>query len=663
MLKKLLKRQPVISKPTDVTQDVRIDKDLNWLFGSNVDPRSIFTKLNVIGRGGFGTVARIVHRPSMRVLAGKLINQNLLNEDTRKDVEHEIKLMKEVDSPYTVHYYGCVPYENTLMILMEYCDGGSLRDLLDKREQVLSEDQISIIMRDLLKGLQLIHTRYRIVHRDIKAANILLTMNGEVRIADFGVSRRFESSGTCHTKTIVGTPYWMAPEVITGNNYSYSADIWSMGITAIELAEGSPPYVEYSPTKAMVEIAVNGFPGYRFPELHSIEFCDFVSNCLKKNPDDRMSIEKFLEHPFIKRAERLSRDAVLASMIKSSNNIKRSSQIFDDDDEMLFGISEKDNEVQYDKGYLSSNLMSSSNMSSFESPSMPLIYESDFNTSNTSNQKNHENESGFYIESSSSEKDSRNSKGKKQLISLNFNSFESAASYLNESEAYLSNKAQKNKMNSSEQIEQGEEQYCSLASGTPFIDINSAGSFMSDSNFNSIPRLNSIVEKDSTSSNGQEFNNLNQKKKKTVVFNPLNIVPKNIQSNRTMKPKLISDQVFVKVSRIMSLKIPFIPLKYGTNQDADVKTLYKTRKEYIDINAMKKGPVFDSNGQINIHSALRKKNTSIYFSFFIIVFVLYLFGIEGFSVLVCSGFILNIIIFYLRKQREISKNKNTKNKN
>ena len=210
MLKKLFHGGTKITDPIEFTHQIHIDKDLNWSFDESLDPKTVFIKLKVIGKGGFGTVSQIAHIPSMTILAGKLINSNLVNESSKLELEHEIQLMREVDSPYTVRYYGSVAYEGTLMILMEYCDKGSLRDILDKREQVLSEDQISLVMHDLLMGLNLIHKKHRIVHRDIKAANLLLTSKGDIKIADFGVSRRFEASGTCHTMSMVGTPYWLS---------------------------------------------------------------------------------------------------------------------------------------------------------------------------------------------------------------------------------------------------------------------------------------------------------------------------------------------------------------------------------------------------------------------------------------------------------------------
>lgn len=337
MFKKLFRKKKdnegdsSISAPMEVVHAVHIDKEMNWTFDQSIDPKTIFTKLKVIGKGGFGTVWQIIHRPSMKILAGKLINQTLVQDDNSKEeIQHEIELMREVDSPYTVRYYGCVNFEGSLMILMEYIDRGSLRDILDYREQVLSEDQISCVMSDLLNGLKKIHNDFHILHRDIKAANLLLNSEGRMKLADFGVSRQFEGGGSSQTMTIVGTPYWMAPEVISGIAYSYPADVWSVGITAVELAEGAPPYVEYSPTKAMVEIATKGFPGYRFPQMHSPEFTDFVSHCVVFNQKERWSVERLLEHPFIKRSKGYSRDTVMTDLIKegaANLGISSSSQL------------------------------------------------------------------------------------------------------------------------------------------------------------------------------------------------------------------------------------------------------------------------------------------------------------------------------------------------
>ena len=305
------------SLPKSVSHTLHVGRDLKWTFDPNVDPKTIFTTIKVIGKGGFGTVSQIIHRPSFKVLAAKQINEALLNDSTKQAVEDEINLMRQVETPYTVQYYGSVTIDNTVNILMEFCDRGSLRDILNTRQIVFSEDQIAVIMHDLLSGLKMIHNNYRIIHRDIKAANILINSKSQLKIVDFGVSCQFDPGSSVST-TIVGTPYWMAPEVIEGTEYSFPADIWAVGITAVELAEGAPPYIELTPTKAMIEITLHGFPGYRFPAMHSPEFRDFVSKCVAFEPEKRASIDELLEHPFLKACEFLNKVAILQDVVDLS---------------------------------------------------------------------------------------------------------------------------------------------------------------------------------------------------------------------------------------------------------------------------------------------------------------------------------------------------------
>jgi hypothetical protein len=203
------------------------------------------------------------------------------------------------------------------MILMELADRGSFRDLLDERKAPLSEDQISLITRDVLLGLEMLHSKYQSVHGDIKAANLLFSSSGSVKMSDFGVARRFDA-GAVATMTVVGTPYWMAPEVITGPSYSYPADIWSLGITVVEMAEGSAPYLEMQPRRAMIEITKRGFPGWRFPTFHSPDICDFVDRCVRRNPAARPSASELLAHPFIKRGEGIDRKQVMDELLNKA---------------------------------------------------------------------------------------------------------------------------------------------------------------------------------------------------------------------------------------------------------------------------------------------------------------------------------------------------------
>lgn len=302
-----------ISQPTEVQHLLHIDKNLNWTFDDSVNAHEVFVEDKQIGEGGFGKVITLIYKPSGTIFAGKMISSKALDRSSREALKHEIDLMRQIVTPFTVQYYGSVNFNDTLTILMEYCDRGSLRDIMDNKRKSLTEPQISVVLHDALLGLLMLHEKYHIVHRDIKAGNILLNSRGQIRIADFGVSRQFDVEKTMQTCSIVGTPYWMAPEVINGMKYSYPADVWSIGATAIELAEGAPPYCEFPTMRALVEIATKGFPGFRAGNKLSKDFQDFVKQCMKYEPHERATINQLLEHPFIKRSEKYDRDLIFES--------------------------------------------------------------------------------------------------------------------------------------------------------------------------------------------------------------------------------------------------------------------------------------------------------------------------------------------------------------
>ena len=663
MLKKLFHGGTKITDPIEFTHQIHIDKDLNWSFDESLDPKTVFIKLKVIGKGGFGTVSQIAHIPSMTILAGKLINSNLVNESSKLELEHEIQLMREVDSPYTVRYYGSVAYEGTLMILMEYCDKGSLRDILDKREQVLSEDQISLVMHDLLMGLNLIHKKHRIVHRDIKAANLLLTSKGDIKIADFGVSRRFEASGTCHTMSMVGTPYWMAPEVISGISYSFPADIWSVGVTAIELAEGSPPYVEFAPTKAMIEIAVKGFPGYRFPTMHSPEFCDFVSHCLETNPNNRWTIDELLEHQFIKRAERLNRMEVLADLLDDfscDSDRKLSSNDQSDMDSISFGESSNDNNYISDGLSSARNITISDNYASFEGTAMMMSRRfnsslsinspfeqginrggNDFDTSNVNfvSDSSDLRSGNNYI---SFRENSINSFSTQQSAMDSFN-MGSNSPFLQDNNNVDSFMLENNSNFMSNDDDDDEISFKSLPmdsfnmnnSPFPHNDNNNVDSFMLENNENISNELSENIQQKENNIPQQTEENQQNSVPKTVRFsNTLN----TRNSAQTISVNNLPDKLFVKVSRVMSNKIPFIPIKIGSNNDAEVDTLYQ-KPNTTFTNLKSKKELFDNDGIINPIGALYSKK--FYYSFALVILFLTFFFIKR------NGFIGLIGLCYL----------------
>lgn len=180
---------------------------------------------------------------------------------------------------------------------MEYCGAGSVSDIMRLRKKTMSEGEIATILSDTLKGLEYLHLRLKI-HRDIKAGNILLNSEGHAKLADFGVAGQLTDTMS-KRNTVIGTPFWMAPEVIEEIGYDCVADIWSLGITALEMAEGKPPYGDIHPMRAIFMIPQKPPPSFRDPDRWSTEFIDFVSLCLVKNPEERATAGDLLQHVFI----------------------------------------------------------------------------------------------------------------------------------------------------------------------------------------------------------------------------------------------------------------------------------------------------------------------------------------------------------------------------
>ena len=322
-----------ISAPKNFKHLVHIDRNFNWSFDESVDTSSIFQKIREIGKGGFGAVYEMLHLPSNIKLAGKIISPDAMTRATKEALKREIEILKTVLSPFTVQYYGTITFECNLMILMEFCDHGSLRDVIDFRNDILNENQISIIMKDVISSLTVLHSKYKILHRDIKAGNILINSKCEIKVTDFGVSRQFDISKSLATTSIIGTPYWMAPEVINGKKYSFPADIWSVGVTAIELAEGAPPYCEFPATRAMIEIVTKGIPGFRKGSKFSQEFIDFVKQCTMLNPSHRPTLMDLLKHPFILRTEKYNREQILKPLVENPLDFSKVMSLSEEEEE------------------------------------------------------------------------------------------------------------------------------------------------------------------------------------------------------------------------------------------------------------------------------------------------------------------------------------------
>jgi serine/threonine-protein kinase 24/25/MST4 len=245
----------------------------------------LYRRLETIGKGAFGSVHKGIEIASGNVVALKIINLDTEDDDV-EDIQREVALLQALrDAPNVTKYYGCYVDGPRVWIVMELAQGGSVRTLMKaSKDGTIEEKFIILIVREVLIGLAYLH-KSSIIHRDIKAANILITSTGKVMICDFGVSALLAHT-TSKRNTFIGTPYWMAPEVAQPMpNYDSKADIWSLGIMIYEMAKGLPPYSHLEPVRVLQLI-----PRAKAPRLiegeGSKEMREFVASCLTESPTD-----------------------------------------------------------------------------------------------------------------------------------------------------------------------------------------------------------------------------------------------------------------------------------------------------------------------------------------------------------------------------------------
>ncbi|XP_049447667.1 serine/threonine-protein kinase 10 isoform X1 [Epinephelus fuscoguttatus] len=327
-------RLPTLEIKKRVKQYEHVHRDIN--------PNDLWEIVGELGDGAFGKVYKARNKETGVLAAAKVIETKC--EEELEDYMVEIDILAKCDHRYIVKLLDAFYHDNKLWIMIEFCPGGAVDATMLELDRGLTEPQIKVVCRQMLEALQYLHSM-KIIHRDLKAGNILLMLDGDIKLADFGVSAK-------NTKTLqrrdsfIGTPYWMAPEVVMCETmkdapYDYKADVWSLGITLIELAQIEPPHHELNPMRVLLKIAKSDPPTLDYPHKWSQEFKDFLKTALDKNPETRPTVAQLMEHPFVRSvtSNRPLRELVAEAKAEVMEEIEDNREEGEEDDAMELTVS------------------------------------------------------------------------------------------------------------------------------------------------------------------------------------------------------------------------------------------------------------------------------------------------------------------------------------
>ncbi|KAE9399532.1 Pkinase-domain-containing protein, partial [Gymnopus androsaceus JB14] len=282
---------------------------------TDADPTKLYGNLVKIWQGEYAGIYT-AHQAGTNLSV--VIKQMDLEKQPKQDlIINDILAMRSSHHPNIVNYVDSFLYKNDLWVVMEYMEGGSLMKVVTVNP--MTEGQIAAVSREVMQGLEYLH-RHGVIHRDIKSDNVLLSMVGDIKLTDFGFCAQVSDPVHGKRRSMIGTPYWMAPEVVTRKEYGPKVDIWSLGIMAIEMIEGEPPYLNEHPLQALYLIANNGMPKIANPENLSGTFSDYLAKTLEVDVEKRPTATELLQHPFFNLSEPLW---TLMPLIRAAKEIAR----------------------------------------------------------------------------------------------------------------------------------------------------------------------------------------------------------------------------------------------------------------------------------------------------------------------------------------------------